>query len=98
MIAVLVTFSQTDKFDRSKVAKVADDSRGMFDGMPGLRFKCFTLEDDGVRERNFYLWDDEAKARAFFTDELVERVAERYGVAPAIEYLDVVGFVDNSRA
>jgi hypothetical protein len=33
-----------------------------------------------------------------FEDELVEQVTGVYGVQPTIEYLDVLGFVDNSRA
>lgn len=44
------------------------------------------------------MWDDDEKARAFFTEELVDTVTTLYGVAPRIEYLDMVGFVDNSRA
>jgi hypothetical protein len=34
------------------------------------------------------VWDDEEKARAFFTEELVDRVTGIHGVAPKIEYLD----------
>ena len=95
MIGVLVTFAQTDKFDRSTLAKIADEARGTFDGMPGLRYKSFTLDDAG-QAKNFYLWDDEEKARAFFTEEIVDKVTGIYGVPPEIEYLDIVGFVDNS--
>ena len=96
MIGVLVTFTQTDKFDRSNIAKIADEQRGTFEGMPGLRFKSFTLDDDGLQARNFYVWDDEEKARAFFTEELVDMVTGIYGVAPKIQYLDILEFVDNS--
>ncbi len=96
MIGVLVTFAQTDKFDRSSIAKIADELRGPFEGMAGLRFKSFMLGEDGVQARNFYAWDDEEKARAFFTPELVEKVTGVYGAPPKIEYLDIVGFVDNS--
>jgi hypothetical protein len=42
------------------------------------------------------VWDDEEKARAFFTKELVDTVTGIYGVAPKIEYLDILEFVDNS--
>ena len=52
MIGVLVTFTQSDKFDRSSVAKIAGEERGTFEGMPGLRFKSFTLDDDGLHARN----------------------------------------------
>jgi hypothetical protein len=95
MIGVLVTFTQTDKFDRSTLAKIADEERGTFEGMSGLRFKSFTIDDDG-QAKNFYLWDDEEKARAFFSDEIIDLVTGIYGVAPKIEYLDVLEFVDNS--
>jgi hypothetical protein len=95
MIGVLVTFTQSDKFDRSTLAKIAEGARGTFDGMPGLRFKSFTFDDAG-QAKNFYLWDDEEKARAFFTEEVVDMVTGIYGVAPKIEYLDVLEFVDNS--
>ena len=94
MIGVLVTFTKTDK-DRSTLATIAEEERGKFEGMPGLRFKTFTLDDDG-QARSFYLWDDEEKARAFFTEEVVAMVTGIYGVAPKIEYLDVLELVDNS--
>ena len=74
MIGVLVTFTQTDKFDRSTLATIADEARGTFEGMPGLRFRDFTLDDDGPQARNFYLWDDEEDFRAFFTEELVRNI------------------------
>ena len=34
--------------------------------------------------------------RAFFTEEVIDMVTGIYGVAPKIEYLDVLEFVDNS--
>ncbi|GAA4962215.1 hypothetical protein GCM10023205_27420 [Yinghuangia aomiensis] len=98
MIGVLVTFTQTDKFDRSTLTKIADELRGPFDGMPGLRFKSFMLDEGGGQAKNFYVWDDEEKGRSFFAEELVDKVTGIYGVRPTIEYLDVVGFVDNSGA
>jgi hypothetical protein len=94
MIGVLVTFTQTDGFDRSTLAKIAEEARGTFDGMPGLRFKSFALDDAG-QAKNFYLWDDDGKARAFFTEEIVDMVTGIYGVPPQIEYLDVLELVDN---
>ncbi|GAB7106844.1 hypothetical protein JCM4814A_51580 [Streptomyces phaeofaciens JCM 4814] len=96
MIGVLVTFTQPDKFDRSTIAKIAGELREPFEGMAGLRLKAFTLAEDGVHARNFYVWDDEEKARAFFTQEIVDKVTGVYGVPPKIEFLDIAGLVDNS--
>jgi hypothetical protein len=44
---------------------------------------------------NFYVWESEA-ARAFFTEELVERVTGLYGVRPDVEFVDIVTVVDNT--
>ncbi len=96
MIAMLVTFAPSDQFDRSTVEKIADELRGPFEGMAGLRFKSFMLDESSGQAKNFYVWDDEAKARSFFTEEIVAKVTGIYGVPPEVEYLDVVGFVDNS--
>ncbi|GHE75993.1 hypothetical protein CP980_00185 [Streptomyces vinaceus] len=68
MIGVLVTFTQTEKFDHATLAKIAGELRAPFEGMAGLRFKSFMLDEDSGRARNFYLWDDEEKGRAFFTE------------------------------
>ena len=96
MIGVIVTFRQTDKFDRSRLAKIADESRGTFEGMPGLRFKFFTLDQSARRANNFYVWDSKEAALKFFSDELRQRVTDLYGVAPTIEYVEVAQIVDNS--
>ncbi|KIF02004.1 hypothetical protein PL81_32465 [Streptomyces sp. RSD-27] len=98
MIGVLVTFTQTGPFDRSALAKIAGELREPFEGMPGLRFKSFMLDEEGGQARNFYVWDDEEKGRSFFTEEIVDKVTGIYGVPPTVEYFDVVGFVDNSGA
>src|SRR4051794_9217520 len=97
MIGVLVTFTQSDKFDRSTLAKIAEGARGTFDGMPGLRFKSFTFDDAG-EAKLFYLWDEEAKARAFFPEEAVDMVTGIYGVPPKIEHFDVLALVATSGA
>lgn len=98
MIGVIVTFSYTDDFDRSHVTKVAQNARGMFEGMPGLRFKFFTFDEKRQRAVNFYVWDSEEAAERFFSEELRERVTGLYGVEPAIEFVEIAEIVDNSVA
>ena len=90
MIGVLVTFTGSERFDRSTVERIAGELRTPFEGMPGLRFKGFALSENGLQARNFYVWDDEEKARAFFTDEIVEMVTGIYGAPPEVEYLEAV--------
>ena len=96
MIGAVVTFHFGDNFDEQAVRKIAETARTKFEGMPGLRSKAFTL-DSGKREAtNFYIWDSEEAAKAFFTDALVERVAALYGVPPVVEFVQIVTLVENA--
>lgn len=96
MIGVSVVFDYDGDFDRSRVITVAKNARTMFEGLPGLRFKFFTLDEKQKQAVNVYVWDSTEAAEAFFTDELRERVTGLYGVAPTISYLEIAEFVDNS--
>ena len=98
MIGVTVTFDYSGDFDRERVLKVAADSRGMFEGMPGLRLKVFTLDQERQRAANFYVWDSEEAANGFFTQELQDRVTNIYGVAPRIEFAEIAEIVDNAHS
>ncbi|HYL69887.1 MAG TPA: hypothetical protein VEY89_01120 [Candidatus Dormibacteraeota bacterium] len=66
--------------------------------MPGLHSKAFTLNCDKREATNFYVWESEDAARAFFTDELVARVTGLYGVRPSVEFVQIATLVENSRA
>ena len=96
MIGVTVTFSYAGDFDRSRVIKVAQNARGMFEGMPDLRFKFFTFDEKQQRAVNFYVWDSVEAAERFFSQELRERVTGLYGVTPVIEFSEIAEIVDNS--
>jgi heme-degrading monooxygenase HmoA len=97
MIGVLVTFDYEGDFDRSRVEKVAENARGMFEGMPGLRQKFFTFDEKQQRAVNFYVWESEDAARKFFSEELRQRVTGLYGVAPTIDFVEMAQVVDNRR-
>jgi hypothetical protein len=96
MIAVFVTFEYPEGFDRKRILGIAEKARGTFVGMPGLRLKAFTIDDEGRRARNVYLWESEEAARAFFTPAVAERVKGLYGVAARIEFAEVAALVDNA--
>ena len=96
MIGVSVVFDYDSDFDRSRVVEVAKSARKMFEGLPGLRFKVFTVDEKEQRAINFYVWDSQEAAEAFFNDELRERVTELYGVSPTVSYLEIAELVDNS--
>jgi Putative mono-oxygenase ydhR len=96
MIAVFVTFEYSEGFDRERIVGIAEKAKETFAGMPRLRQKAFTIDDQSRRARNVYLWESEEAARAFFTPKLAERITALYGVAPRIEFAEVAVLVDNA--
>jgi hypothetical protein len=98
MIGVIVTFRTEGGVDHDRVAGVAGKAAPSFEGLPGLRSKAFTYDPDSGTATNVYVWESEADARAFFTDELRERVTGLYGVAPEIRFVEIAAFVDNGAA
>ena len=98
MIGVFVRFCYGDNFDERAVRKIAETARAKFEGMPGLRSKAFTLNSAKREATNFYVWDSEDAAKAFFTDELLERVTGLYGVRPRVEFVQIATLVENVRA
>ena len=53
MVGVFVTFDYDGHVDRDRIVKIADEARELFDGMPGLRYKFFTLDEQRGRATNF---------------------------------------------
>jgi len=95
VIGVNVRFDYDDDFDRARVESVAKNARTSFEGMPGLRFKVFTLDEANRRATNFYLWDSDEAAKEFFSDDLRRRVTGLYGTEPTIEFVEIAELVDN---
>ncbi len=97
MIGVVVTFRFGDNFDEQAVRKIAETARARFEGMPGLRSKAFTFNSAKREAVNFYVWDSEDAAKAFFTDQLLEHVTGLYGVRPTVEFVQIATLVENTR-
>jgi heme-degrading monooxygenase HmoA len=98
MIGVFVTFTYAENFDERALRKIAEGARPRFEGMPGLRSKAFTLNSVKREATNFYVWESEDAAGAFFTAELLERVTGLYGVRPTVEFVHIATLVENTRA
>jgi hypothetical protein len=98
MIGVFATFRYGDDFNEQSVRKIAETARAMFEGMPGLRSKAFTVNPEKREATNFYVWDSQDAAKAFFTDALVALVTDLYGVRPGVEFVQIATLVENARA
>ena len=97
MIGVFVTFRYGDNFNEQTVRKIAETARPKFEGMAGLRSKAFTLNSAKREAINFYVWDSEDAAKAFFTEEVLERVSSLYGMRPTVEFVQIATLVENVR-
>jgi len=95
MVGAIVEFQFGDDFDPERIAGIAHEARGRFEGMPALRQKAFTVDEANRRAMNVYLWESEDAARAFFDDALLERVTGLYGVRPTVTFVEVAELVDN---
>ncbi len=98
MIGVIVTFQYGEDFDRTRVAAIAEDARAMFEGMPGLRSKVFTVDETRKRAMNFYVWESADAAKSFFSEQTRERITVLYGVEPTVDFVEIAQIVDNSGA
>ena len=98
MIGVFVTFRYKSGFDVQALRRIANGARASFERMPGLRSKAFTVHAEQREATNFYVWESEGAARAFFTEALLQRVADIYGVAPDLEFVEIAALVENVRA
>jgi heme-degrading monooxygenase HmoA len=96
MIAVFVTFRYESGFDAGVLREIAQNARGRFEGMPGLRSKVFAIDTERREARNVYVWDSEEAARAFFSEETLHRVTGIYGVRPTVEFVAIAGLVENT--
>jgi heme-degrading monooxygenase HmoA len=96
MVGVFVTFKYEDGFDPSAITTIAEGARSKFEGMPGLRSKAFTLDEERHVATNFYVWESVEAAQAFFTEEMLQGVTKLYGVRPSIEYVEIAALVDNA--
>ena len=98
MIGVFVTFHYGDNFNEQTVRKIAETARAKFEGMAGLRSKAFTFNSAKREAVNFYVWDSEDAAKAFFSEELLDRVTGLYSVRPSVEFVQIATLVENVRA
>ena len=98
MIGVFVTFRYESNFDEQALRKIADGARARFEGMPGLRSKAFTINSAKREATNFYIWDSSDAAKDFFTESLLERITDLYGVRPRLDFVQIATLVENVRA
>jgi hypothetical protein len=61
-----------------------------------LRSKTFTANAIAHEALNVYVWDSQDAAKAFFNEELAQRLTVLYGVRPSIAFVEIAATVDNA--
>ena len=97
MIGAFVRVSFRTPSIRNPLRKIADSARGRVEAMPGLGCNAFTISAGQREATNFYLWESADAARAFFIDELAERLTRLYGVRPSVDFVQIAALVANMR-
>jgi heme-degrading monooxygenase HmoA len=97
MLGAFVTFRYAN-LDEQAVLRIAETAGASFEGMPGLRSKAFTVNSRKREATNFYVWDSEEAAKTFFSEALLQRVTNLYGVRPEVEFVKIATLVENARS
>lgn len=65
-----------------------------YQSIPGLTRKHFLRAEDGSEGGGVYLWENRAAAEAWYTDAWTERLTQKFGSPPVIEYFESPVTVD----
>jgi hypothetical protein len=88
MIVAIVRFPVPGGLTLEAARDVFTASAPSYRGLPGLHRKYYLRTEDGTGAGGVYLWESREAGEAVYTDEWRERLNERYGAEPQIEYLD----------
>jgi hypothetical protein len=61
-----------------------------------IAIQAFTINPEAREAINFYVWDSEEAAKAFFNEELVRTVTGVYGVRPSIAFVEIARLVESA--
>jgi hypothetical protein len=95
MITAIVRFPLPHDMSPDDVKAAYEHSAPQFQGAPGLVRKYY-LHGADQTGGGVYLWDSRDAAEAMYSDVWRQRIAERFGAPPTIEYFDTPLIIDNA--
>ncbi|MGB4862111.1 MAG: YdhR family protein [Tepidiformaceae bacterium] len=99
ILATIVTFSHGNgAYDRPRFEAINRSTAPKYENLPGLVSKAYWYDDAARENGGLYLWSSREAAEATHDAAHLARLAELYGVAPTVRWLDVPVFVNNSPA
>jgi hypothetical protein len=94
MIVAIVRFPLSPSMSADDVAASFAASAPSYQGLPGLMRKHYLRAVDGSVGGGVYLWESREAAEAVYDDAWRERLTERFGTAPTVEYFESPVTVD----
>ena len=82
MYCVTWTYAAPPDLNERAIRDQFDNVAGNYLGVPGLIRKYFGFSDDARSVIGIYLWETKDAADAFYSDEWLRGVTERWGAAP----------------
>ena len=95
MITAIVRFPLPQGLSPEDVKSAYEHSAPQFRRAPGLVRKYY-LQGADQTGGGVYLWDSREAAEAMYSDAWRQRIAERFGTPPTIEYFDTPLIIDNA--
>ena len=97
MITAIVRFPLPPGLSSEDVTRAYEHSAPQFQGAPGLVRKYY-LHGADQTGGGVYLWESREAAEAMYSDAWRQRIAERFGTPPTIEYFDTPLIIDNAES
>jgi hypothetical protein len=94
MITAIVRFPLPEGLSSDEVKAAYEHSAPQFRGAAGLIRKYYLLGADQTGG-GVYLWESREAAEAMYSATWRQRIAERFGAPPRIEYFDTPLIIDN---
>jgi hypothetical protein len=95
MITAIVRFPLPQDLSPEDVKRAYEYSAPQFREAPGLVRKYY-LHGADQTGGGVYLWRSREAADAMYSDAWRQRIAERFGTPPTIEYFDTPLIIDNA--
>ncbi len=94
MIVAVVRFPLDPPLSADQATKAFEASAPSYQNVPGLLRKHYLLAPDGSVGGGVYLWETREAAEALYDAAWRERLTQRYGQPPEVEYFESPVTVD----
>ncbi|RLA21132.1 MAG: monooxygenase [Gammaproteobacteria bacterium] len=95
MITTIVNFTPPSAITLEDATDLFEKGADNYRVVPGLIRKYYLLSNDGSTAGGVYLWESKEKADAFYNQEWLQLIEDKYHCKPIISYFQTPVIVDN---